>query len=260
MLRIFASFIAGLVLCFPAASAVIVPTATGFTSSERRVLDYVIDYWQQLIADPLTVQVAFSKTALTGDLLGESSQFTQSFNGLPLGASVQIDNREGSVIGWFVDPTPALNEEFLPGFTPYHRRGRVGSPAGEYYDLLTVLHHELAHVFGFSVSYSRFQAHLKGIDYGLREYHGAGISAVLTSVYDGTHLNDAVHPYDLLTVYLSRGERVVPSDLDLAMLSDAFGYRLRSPAGDSVPEPYTFLSVACGLLMIAVAKRKRGSG
>jgi hypothetical protein len=255
MLKIFASLIA-IGLCVKASGAVIVPTISGFTGSERHVLDYAIDYWQQLIAEPLTVHVSFIKEALAGDLLGVSSDFMQSANGFPAGGHVQIDNREGSVIGWFVDPTPALNEEFLSGFTPYHLRGRLGTPAGEDYDLLTVLNHELAHIFGFTVSYSRFESHLSDADFGLREYHSNGVSAVLVPAFQGTHLNDAVHPNDLLITDRSRGERVFPSDLDLAILSDAYGYRLQSPAGNSVPEPYTFLSVACGLLMIAVATRK----
>jgi hypothetical protein len=230
----------------------------GFTGSEQNVLTYAVGYWQQLIADPLTVQVTFSKTSLSGDLLGMSSQLTESAGGLPTAGSVQIDDRQGSVIGWFVDPTPAISEEFQPGFTPYQRRGRVGTAAGENYDLLTVLNHELAHVFGFSVNYSRFRSHLTDADYGLREYHGNGVSAVLTSVNDGTHLNDAVHPYDMMNAFQSRGERTVPSDLDLAILSDAFGYTLRSPAGNNaVPEPYTLLSVAGGLFTIVMAKQKR---
>jgi hypothetical protein len=259
MLRIFASLIVAIVLCVKASGAVIVSTTSGFTGSERHVLDYAIDYWQQLIADPLTVHVSFIKEALAGDLLGVSSDFMQTADGLPAGGHVQIDNREGSVIGWFIDPTPTLNEEFLPGFTPYHLRGRPGTPAGEDYDLLTVLNHELAHIFGFAVSYSQFQSHVSDADFGLREYHGNGVSAVLVPAFEGTHLNDAVHPNDLLNTDRSRGERVFPSDLDLGILSDAYGYKLQSPAGNSVPEPYTFLSVACGLLMIAVATRKRRS-
>jgi hypothetical protein len=256
MVRITASFIAVFFLCTRATSAIIVPTTSGFTSSERRVLDSAVDYWERLISDPLTVHVSFSKEALAGDLLGVSSKFNEGPNGLPLGGRVQIDNRAGSVIGWFVDPTPALNEEFLPGFTPYHRRGRLGTPAGENYDLLTVLNHELAHVLGFSVSYSRFQSHVSDADYGLREYHGSGVSAVLTPVYEGTHLNDAVHPYDLLDTFRSRGERVFPSDLDLDILSDAFGYRVGPPIANPVPEPHTLLSVAVGLLIVLIAARR----
>jgi hypothetical protein len=260
MLKTFALLVAVCVLCGRATSAVIVPTISGFTNTERHVLAHAIDYWQQLVADPLTVHVSFTKEALGGDLLGVSSNFHESLDGLPLDASVQIDNREGSVIGWFVDPTPELDEEFVSGFTPYHQRGRLATPAGEDYDLLTTFNHELAHVFGFTVSYSRFQSHVVDAEFGLREYHGNGVSAVLTPAFDGTHLNDALHPYDLLTAFRSRGERVVPSDLDLAILSDTFGYDLRPPAGGSVPEPHTFISVAGGLSLLFIAARRRRPG
>ena len=95
MVRITAFFIAISILCTSATSAIIVPTTSGFTSSERHVLDNAVDYWEQLISDPLTVHVSFSKEALAGDLLGVSSKFTEGPNGLPLGGSVQIDNRAG---------------------------------------------------------------------------------------------------------------------------------------------------------------------
>ena len=257
MLRAYAAFLAVCFLCVRANSAVIVPTISGFTSGEQRVLNSAIDYWEQLITDPLTLHVSFSKESLAGDLLGVSPAFAESSNGLPLGAQVQIDDRKGSVIGWFVDPTPDSNEEFLPGFTPYHLRGRLGTPAGENYDLLTVLNHELAHVFGFTTMYSRFKSHVTDADFGLREYHGNGVFAALTSASDGTHVNDGVHPNDLMTTFRSRGERVFPSHLDLAILSDAFGYNVGSPGGSPVPEPNTLLGFVTGLSVLLIVKQNR---
>jgi hypothetical protein len=257
MLRAYAAFVAVCFLSVRANSAVIVPTISGFTSGEQRVLNSAIDYWEQLIADPLPLQIVFSKTSLPDDQSAVSSELVESPGGLPLKAQVQIDDRKGSVIGWFVDPTPDSNEEFLPGFTPYHMRGRLGTPAGENYDLLTVLNHELAHVFGFTTMYSRFNSHVTDADFGLREYHGNGVFAALTSASDGTHVNDGVHPNDLMTVFRSRGERVFPSHLDLSILSDAFGYNVGSPGGTPVPEPNTLLSFTTGLLVLLIATRNR---
>ena len=256
MLRGHAALVAVSFLCVRAHSAVIIPTTSGFTSSEQRVLNSAIDYWEQLISDPLTLSISFSKESLGGDLLALSSDFAQSSGGFPLGARVQIDDRKGSVIGWFIDPTPDSNEEFLPGFTPYHLRGRLGTPAGENYDLLTVLNHELAHVFGFSTMYSRFKSHVSDADFGLREYHGNGVFAALTTPSDGTHVNDGIHPNDLMTAFRSRGERVFPSDLDLAILKDAFGYNVGSPGGSPVPEPNSFTA---GLLVLLIATRNRNA-
>ena len=95
MLRGYAAFVAICFLCLRANSAVIVPTASGFTSGERHVLESAIDYWEQLISDPLTLHISFSKESFSGDLLGLSSGFAASSNGLPLGASIQIDDRKG---------------------------------------------------------------------------------------------------------------------------------------------------------------------
>ena len=259
MLRAYAAFVAVSFLCVRANCAVIVPTISGFTSGEQRVLNSAIGYWEKVITDPLTLQISFSKTSLPDDQSGTSQELAESPGGLPLKARVQIDDRKGSVIGWFVDPTPDSNEEFLPGVTPYHMRGRLGTPAGENYDLLTVLNHELAHVFGFTTMYSRFASHVSDAEFGLREYHGNGVFAALTTASDGTHVNDGVYPNDLMTAFRSRGERVFPSDLDLAILKDAFGYNVGSPGGSPVPEPNTLLSFTAGLLVLLIATRNRNA-
>lgn len=46
-------------------------------------------------------------------------------------------------LGWFVDPTPLLDEEFGSGGS-----ARPGTAAAAGVDLLTVLAHELGHVLG----------------------------------------------------------------------------------------------------------------
>ena len=79
---------------------------------------------------------------------------------------------------------------------------------------------------------------------------------MLTTASDGTHLNDAIHPNDLMTTFRSRGERVVPSNLDLAILSDAFGYTVGSP-GNPVPEPNTLFGFVTGLSVLVIATRNR---
>ena len=192
MLRGYAAFVAVCFLCVRANSAVIVPTTLRIHKRRaacarvaHRLLG-TIDFRSSDAAYFLQQRIPCRRSA------GSSPRISRrALMDFLSERSVQIDDRKGSVIGWFVDPTPDLNEEFLPGFTPYHLRGRLGTPAGENYDLLTVLNHELAHVFGFTTSYSRFQSHVSDADFGLREYHGNGVSAVLTTASDGTHLNDA---------------------------------------------------------------------
>ena len=49
--------------------------------------------------------------------------------------------------GWFVDPTPALDEEFTP--SPSNQQLRAIDPrAVDRIDLLTVVEHELGHIAG----------------------------------------------------------------------------------------------------------------
>ena len=49
--------------------------------------------------------------------------------------------------GWFIDPTPALDEEFEPVGSGGELRA-VDSALAERMDLLTVVSHELGHVLG----------------------------------------------------------------------------------------------------------------
>lgn len=239
-------------LCPALRSATIHATLTGFNAAETRVVEHVMDYWSSTILDPITVGVSVSKLDLAGDTLAATSGLAADAGGRPLSGIIQVDNRAGSVFGWFVDPTPALNEEYRPGATPWHRYGRAPGPAASDYDLMTVLHHEFAHLFGFSVFYPRFEAHVTpSVDYPpARDFTSATVTALLVPAYDGTHLSDALHPFDLMTAFQSRGERLIPSDLDLAMLSDVFGYSIANAAPEPVPEPATYLLTAAGLLLL----------
>jgi hypothetical protein len=229
---------------------------TGFTGAELRVVHHAVDFWSETILDPFTIDIGLAKLDIAGDLLGASFGFTEDVTGRPTGGTIQIDNRAGSVIGWFVDSTPELNEEYMPGATPWHSYGRRPGSAGEEFDLLTVLHHELAHVFGFSMSYTRFSAAVTPADTPpLRAFTGSTVTALLAPAYEGTHLSDAVHPFDLMTAYQSRGERILPSDLDLAMLSDAFGYSIANREPAAIPEPFSVLLTASGLFALGLLKR-----
>ncbi len=243
-------------VCSPA--AVIDARVSGFNEVERRVLGAAIDYWQRSVADPFTVEVSFTMLDLAGDVLGTSSDLVENSDGLPAEATVQIDNRAGAIFGWFVDATPQSNEEFLPGSSPSHLRGDPSKASGQYYDLLTVFHHELAHVFGFSIDYARFRSHISlGDDGFLRSFVGDSSAAVIAPDYDGTHLSDAVYPFDLMTAFQSRGQRLLPSDLDFAILSDAFGYTLNVDTSESVPEPGFCLAIAVCLTGILLQARHR---
>ena len=73
---------------------------------------------------------------LGGDLLGQAA-----------GGIITLDDDDAGY-GWFVDPTPNLDEEFTTRAAVDELFARMGSPAEKRVDLLTVLLHELGHVLG----------------------------------------------------------------------------------------------------------------
>ncbi len=91
-----------------------------------------IDAAQRQAIDGATVQLA--------DLPGSSSL------GLTAGNLIRVD-ANGAGRGWFVDPTPAINQEFRIGRTGLLKAAQGGAASG-LYDLLTVVEHELGHVIG----------------------------------------------------------------------------------------------------------------
>jgi ribosomal protein S16 len=103
------------------------------------LVDAAIARWAAAGMDPLTLarlkQVEFLVTDLPGDHLGEA--YTDQ---------VYLD-RDAAGHGWFVDPTPAEDEEY--DFSTANRRLQAISPqAVDRIDLLTVVEHELGHIAG----------------------------------------------------------------------------------------------------------------
>jgi hypothetical protein len=79
----------------------------------------------------VSVQIA----DLSGGLLGET-----------IGKTILI-NSNAAGYGWFVDPTPALDEEFTPSLNKQQLQA-IDPRAVDRIDLLTVVEHELGHVIG----------------------------------------------------------------------------------------------------------------
>ncbi|HEU5282727.1 MAG TPA: LEPR-XLL domain-containing protein [Burkholderiales bacterium] len=67
--------------------------------------------------------------------------------GLAVGRTILVD-RDAAGHGWFVDPTPADDEEFAAGQVVEVLLAPAGSPAFGRIDLLTALGHELGHMAG----------------------------------------------------------------------------------------------------------------
>jgi hypothetical protein len=72
--------------------------------------------------------------------------------------TVLIDVNAGG-FGWFIDPTPADNTEFVSTSGSSYLTAPAGSPAAGRMDLLTVVMHELGHVFGLEDLPANADAH-----------------------------------------------------------------------------------------------------
>ncbi|MBU1775847.1 MAG: tandem-95 repeat protein [Gammaproteobacteria bacterium] len=71
--------------------------------------------------------------------------------GQTTGTSITLDaNAAGN--GWFIDPTPGQNEEWLPTSNPNEWVAKAGSTAAGKMDMLSVLLHEYGHALGINHS------------------------------------------------------------------------------------------------------------
>ena len=123
----------------------------------------------------------------------------------------------GMGLGWYIDPTPLQEEEFqqtLSGQIAF--KATPDSPAYGKYDLLSTLLHETAHIAGFIQGNESFDSHIQTIN-GSSFFTGNNLNAQLTP--DGSHLDSAIFPYDLLNTSLAPGIRKLPSAIDISILN-----------------------------------------
>ncbi len=142
-------------------------------SQLQPIVNAAIARWASAGLDAATVQkltqVQFVISDLPGSDLGETE-----------GNRVYIDvNAAGN--GWFVDPTPASNEEFAASGSQ-QQLPAVDSRAVDRIDLLTVVEHELGHVAGLGDTYAQTNDIMDGVlGTGIRR-EPAHADAVLASL------------------------------------------------------------------------------
>ena len=126
------------------AAAPATTTVNGATLDTSDLVAIVAEAKQQWATVDLTAQQLVQLEALRVDVadlpglnLGESS-----------GSRIVVDTNAAGY-GWFVDPTPGQNEEYLTR-PDGSLQAKAGSDAVGRMDLLTVISHEIGHVLGYT--------------------------------------------------------------------------------------------------------------
>ncbi|MDS4060265.1 MAG: tandem-95 repeat protein [Candidatus Contendobacter sp.] len=97
-----------------------------------------------------TINVATTEVSL---LPFETEEFSASTLAQTTGTGAQITlDDDAAGYGWFIDPTPSDNDEFLPTSNPHEWIAKPGSDAAGKMDLVTVLLHEYGHAQGLDHS------------------------------------------------------------------------------------------------------------
>lgn len=171
--------------------------------------------WSRLLGRDVAMEIDLVFDDLPADAISASRIWSVDALGVPTRGVITIDPTANG-LGWFLDPTPFDNEEFVPADGNFTWSARPGSVAAGHYDLLTALAHEVGHLLGFSTSVPTFTRHVEG-DAGTLRWLGPDATAVLAS--DGQHLSEAAHPFDLMNASLEPSVRRLPSVLDARILA-----------------------------------------
>ncbi|MEI6415287.1 MAG: RHS repeat-associated core domain-containing protein, partial [Pseudomonadota bacterium] len=194
-----------------AMSAFDVPAANFLQLDTREPLQLegvATDLWMSSLAfsDNLHIRIAIAD--LPFGELAESFITRLDANGVPSEGKIVLD-WSGDGQGWFFDSTPLDSVEF----------SQFGSDAQGHYDLLSALLHETGHILGLMQGNAGYDQHLVQQSDGSWQFVDGSLKADLTS--DGSHLDAASYPADLMSDSLALSQRELPSAIDAQIITAA---------------------------------------
>lgn len=233
----------------------------------RQNIDRAIENWNEVILDynfdgdnnPATNNV-FTLTVMAADLggglRGQGAPTNVDGNGLPTSGNLTMDDAGGSG-GWFIDPTPFADDEFLFPVTQFEANS---TQSGN--DFFRTAVHEIGHTVGiltgFGVALNNFLTpagtdQVSGTD-NLNIFQNVagqfGVSVTITDnggghVYEGpvdpAFPGAPINPNDLMNPGRTVGPpatRQMVTDLNAMILADAYGYKVQLPSATA----FTFIA------------------
>jgi hypothetical protein len=213
-----------------ASSLTITPNFTNGTDDQKKIFNQAIQDWLKCLMAPKDKDVKLSLDVTFADLGAGTAASTSTLradaNGLPKSAKIQV----------------STNADMFYG---------TGAVPKDQYDALTAIRHELGHALGFNAlpapdNYDKWTARIKDDQFKMDD--GTFVTLAGKDAAGQSHLPDSVN--DLMSTSLGTDTRRDVSNLDLRMLSVAFGYEV-------CPEPSSLVLAGVSALCLAGYARRR---
>jgi VCBS repeat-containing protein len=189
--------------------------------------------------DNARLQSLFDATNINNSVNVTFADLPSGAVGQTTGTSITLDtNAAGN--GWFIDPTPTLNEEWLPTSNPNEWKAKLGSAAYNKMDMLSVLLHEYGHALGIEHSADQYNFMATTLTAGVRRLPSGEELALMQQLITGIKTD--------MAAVTTQGSGNTPTQLPLIPLGGfglAFLGRLRGTRYGGiniVPDPNTLVT------------------